>query len=167
MKKFLFVLPILAIFMEGCSSSAVFKSNYDQVYSVESGLSFDEVWDKVIDYFAVNGYHISTIEKSSGIIMAAKTDLSNSYTKEDKNGNLENPNAFVVIQKGLGFSISMLRFNITGDWNVRVKESNGKTLINVNLVNIQGVLTGNKGERTAVQAKSTGVFERHLLDLLK
>lgn len=142
--------------------------NYSVSTTAETDKSYDEVWNKVIDYFAVNGIPISTLEKASGLIVSNKVSLSDNVTME-KDGKLLDKRAFVVIP----YAKNVVYVNVTSDFNVRVKEQNGKVSISVNLPNIyaertikptffQMVSTPEK-----VEAKSTGVFENGLLNMLK
>ena len=63
--------------------------------------------------------------------------------------------------------------NATSDFNVRVKQQNGKVSVAVNLPNIVAERTLKPtmlqmiSTPERVEAKSTGVFERGLLDLFK
>ena len=108
---------------------------------------------------------IKIIDKSSGLIVSEKTKLS--WTREDKKGNLINPGAFVVVQSYNTMAQAVLSY-VTGDWNVRIKPlENGKTSINVNLVNIKATNTGAKLYglyEYDIPAKSTGVFEKTIAE---
>lgn len=146
--------------------------NYTITTSVETEKSFDEVWDKVIDYFAVNGIPISTLEKASGLIVSNKVSLTNKVTME-KDGKVLDDKAFVVTP----YAKNVVYINATSDFNIRVKKQNGKVSISVNLPNIvaertvkpTGLLFTNTPANTPqkVEAKSTGVFENGLLELFK
>lgn len=54
---------------------------------------------------------------------------------------------------------------MVGDWNIRVKERDGKTVINLNLVNLDCYYLTSYG-MTKVPIRSTGVFEQGLLKYL-
>ena len=119
------------------------KGTYlDKPYEVVSDKKFEQVWTNIIDLFATKGLSIKLIDKSSGLIISEKTSFINDYSFEDKTGKLENPNASVVIEKITysGYNQSAKPEKITGEWNIRIKEnSDGKTIVNVNLTNIEFV----------------------------
>ena len=156
--------------MSSCSTQILLKGSYPTTaHFVKTDLSFDEVWTKVIDYFAVNGVPITTIDKSSGLIISSKMSFLETYTTEDEYGIPINSNAFTVAP----YCKVLTPTTIIGDWNVRVKTENGKTVVNVNLIslNARGIYRKN-GSITPViggmiPIKSTGVFESQLLNLFK
>lgn len=130
--------------------------------------TFDEVWDNVIDYFAINGIPISILDKESGLIVSNKVSLKNNITME-KNGKPLNDKAFIVIP----YAKNVIYMNAYSDFNVRVKKQDGKITISVNLPNIVAERTTKPAwwqlvsTPKIVDAKSTGVFEKGLLSLLK
>ncbi len=142
--------------------------NYPTVISVETDKSYDEVWDNVIDYFAKTGIAISTIEKASGLIVSNKVSLKGAVTME-KDGVLLDSCAYIVIP----YEKNIVYLDATSDFNVRVKEHNGKVSISVNLPNIIAKRTVKPvgfqmiSYPQVVEAKSTGVFEQGLLNLFK
>lgn len=142
--------------------------NYTFTTSIETDKSFDEVWDKVIDYFAMNGIPISILEKASGLIVSNKVSLKNNVTME-KDGKLLDDKAFVVIP----YAKNVVYINVTSDFNIRVKKQNGKVSISVNLPNMVAERTVKPtgfqivSTPQEIEAKSTGVFESGLLNLLK
>ena len=177
MKK-LFLIVLIVTF----SSCAPLKlvGNYPiPNHFAESALSFDEVWSKVIDYFAITGTPITTIEKQSGIIVSSKMSFVNNYTREDKKGNLINPEGYVVIPTVRGRFGNILEpsslitgnWTMVGDWNVRVKSEGEKTIINVNLTNVQCFYTApgayGRSQTSRIPIKSTGRFESNLLELFR
>lgn len=169
MKK-LFAFVLITVFCISCTTNKVasLTGNYDIVYTAESDKSFDEVWNKVIDYFAITGIPITVMEKASGFIVSKEMSLNDMVTME-KDGVLLNERSFVVIP----YASNIVYMKASSDFNVRVKEENGKVTIMVNLPNIfvQRTLkpTGFQmfSEPERVEAKSTGAFERGLLELFK
>ena len=169
-KKVLFYALIITL-LSSCIPSkkvAYLTGDYNINTSVETDKSFDEVRDKVIDYFSVNGIAISTLEKNSGLIVSNKVSLRD-YVTTEKNGKPSNSGAFVVIP----YEKNIVYMNATSDFNVRVKQQNGKVSVAVNLPNIVAERTLKPtmlqmiSTPERVEAKSTGVFERGLLDLFK
>ena len=169
--KRLFGFMLISILCASCITTSKvvhLTGNYDFVSTVETNKTYDEVWNKVVDYFATTGIPISTIEKASGLIISKEVSLKGMITME-KDGALLDENAFVVIP----YASKVVYMNATSDFNVRVREVNGKVSITVNLPNIiaertikpTGFQLVSVPER--VEAKSTGVFERGLLELFK
>ena len=171
---FLFVATILTSCMT--LQPIPLKGNYlDAPYELETDKSFDEVWSNIIDLFATKGLSIKLIDKSSGLIVSEKTSFLNNYTFEDKSGNLENEEAYIVIEKVTyqGYNQSVQPDDLTGEWNVRIKKTeNDKTLINVNLTNITGskFIAGSDyspAQNVNFKGKSTGKFEELITELVK
>jgi hypothetical protein len=140
--------------------------------------SKDQVWDKVVDFFAQNGLSIKIIDKSSGLITSDHTKLIASF--EDKKGLLMKKDAWIVLPKEINprttkpYPIE----EVYGEWNIRIKEVPQKgTIINVNLVNITttrytAVGTGFSSTSIPKQVpvydyKLTGNFEKRIIDLIK
>ena len=170
MKKKLFLLVLSCVLLSSCTTTKIssLTGTYSVNTSIETDKSYDEVWGKVIDYFATSGIPISTLEKASGLIVSNKVALENMTTTE-KNGVISNPNAYIVIP----YVKNSSHLQVTSDFNVRVTEQNGKVVISVNLPNIKAQLDVLEGlymrvwTPKSVEAKSTGVFEKTLLDLFK
>lgn len=169
------VLALTAIFSNGCTPQlAPLKGNYsDKPFEIISDKPVDIVWGNVIDLFATKGLSIKLIDKASGLIVSEKTSFASNYTFEDIYGKLQNPNAWVVLAKISYGGSDMSPDKITGEWNIRIKTaSDGKTLINVNLTNIEGSKYIAPSQYTAAQnltfhGKSTGKFEEVISNLVK
>lgn len=142
------------------------KGSYlNKPYQIYSDKSKDEVWNKIIELFSSQGIAIKLIDKNSGLILSERTSFLSDYSYENDDGSLQNPNAFVVCDKVVWQTVLQYPKQVTGEWNIRVVENSGKTLINVNLVNIQVIFSTNPAlEGTG---KSTGKYERIVADYLK
>ena len=167
----------LAVSLVACSPKIYpLKGSYPQTPIVRfSDNSFDKVWEKTIDFFAENGIPIRIIDKSSGLIISDKANLTWSF--EDKNGKLVNPMAFVAIPSVMDQD----KFkpyrpeSVTGEWNVRIKAVEGKASINVNLYNITATFgrsyystfTHSIVEPVKLDGRTTGVFEKKISDAVK
>lgn len=144
-------------------------------FSQETELNYEEVWTRVIDFFSMAGIPITTIDKSSGLIVASRVSFLSSYTRE-VNGTPLDPDAYVVIPTVRGMFGNRLEPNaritgdweMTGDWNIRIKANGDKTTVNVNMVNLECFYrtSGLAGSTTKIPIKSTGVFENELLKYL-
>lgn len=165
MKK-IFAIAFAAL----CVSCSTYRltGNYADTnhFFAETTLSYEEVWTRVIDYFALEGVPISTIDKSSGLIVSSKVSFLNHYTRE-VGGTALNPNAYVVIPTVRGGFLNVLTpVSIVGDWNIRIKDHNGRIIVNVNLINLDCYFNGSYGSLVRVPVASLGNFERGLIDYL-
>lgn len=169
-----FILLCLPFILLGCAPKLV--GAYPDGYFVkETTLSYEEVWTRVIDYFAISGIPIETIDKSSGLIVSSNVSFLPYYTRE-KSGSPINPNAYVVIptvRGGYGNIIEPTSrisgdWSMSGRWNVRIKTKDNKTIVNVNSNNMTCVyrVKGLLGSPQIIPIKSTGVFEKSLLNYL-
>lgn len=181
MKKYLSIISmaIAILFLSSCSAKVYsLQGNYDnQNKSIETTSSFDDVWNKVIDFFAINNIPISTLEKASGIISATQITIDDSSVAiEDKTGQIQNKNAWIAVP----YDKDRIGGTVTCSFNVRVRQGeNGKVYIGVNIGNIvcypivefRDPLTFKKSplqcRYTISGCASTGIFEKRLLELFK
>lgn len=130
----------------------------------------DSVWDNIIEFFAKNGISIRIIDRSSGLIISGGTQLT--WTYENSKGEPVNKEAWVVIAKiiDLGTKKAVKPYTISGEWNIRIKEQNGHTLINVNLVNpyyYSSVIDKNSTLFKKGSIQSTEKFENFIYEKIK
>ena len=179
-RKLLYFVVFIATFLfTSCGTTSVLKSRYLANNSILSEQSFDDVWEKVIDYFAVANLPISVLDKSSGLITVQNITIGETLvTMEDKDGKLINKNAWFVLpyQKAYkGWKCVANKVNCS--FNVRVKEiDETKTQITLNIGNIQGIRVYEgfdmyfhfvrNEQPTYEQCVSTGVFENHLFNYI-
>ena len=174
MKKKLLGLGLIVILFSSCSVGYKLTGNYPITgESVLIDKTFEEVWSKTIDYFALNGVPISTIDKSSGLIVSSKMDLTNSYSRES-NGELLNPKAYVVIPTVRGGFGNILEptsaitgnWDMIGDFNVRIKNTDSNNiLVNVNLLNLNCFYSAGRST-VKIPISTTGVFEKEMIKYL-
>jgi hypothetical protein len=168
MRNLILFFAVASYLSCGIKSEGI-SGRYGKPVVITSDNSFEQVWSNVIDFFATEGISIKVIDKSSGLIVTEKYNLRGAYTQEGKNGELMNPSAFVVISKCGKLGPDWL----TGEWNVRIKSlPDGKTSINVNLLNIQGHVYRAESTYTFkvdcdFTGQSTGVFEKGIAEKLK
>lgn len=169
-----FFYPLLMILFFSCAVKIIpLKGNYpDKPYEIIVDKSKDKVWDNIIDLFAQKGLSIKIIDRSSGLIISERTALT--WTYEDKNGKLENLSAWAVVPKiyDPGANRIVGYYNVSGDWNIRIKDAqDGKTVLNVNLVNITSENPYKSYLSQATSpipgAKTTGVFEELIAIAIK
>lgn len=171
--KFLY-LSAISLFLLSCESTKMvpLKGKYsDGNFVAYSDKSKEKIWDNIIDFFAKNGLSIRIIDKSSGLIISGTTSLD--WTYENKNGALVHSDAWVVIAKTQYISKTIEVGRVIGEWNIRIKEENGKTSININLVNPSyyyknaTVATANPTSFKSGYCKSTGKFEESIYQIIK
>lgn len=152
------------------------RGNYAVVPSIETTSSFDDVWDRVIDFFAENNIPIATLEKASGIIVANGVNISESLISvENQQGEILDKHAwFVFPYERFVYPYEYIGGKVQCSFNVRVrKQDNGRTLITINLGGISGhklVLMKSLMPQITEKAApcySTGKFEESLLNLFK
>ena len=131
-----FSLIIVSILFIGCSMKTIpLKGKYpEQSTEYITNKSFDEVWDNVVDLFAKTGIPIKTIDKSSGIIVANKTNFQATF--ENENGALIDTNAaFVAVKLIVPANNRLIEpVYVSSDFNVRVKKlADNKVSIGINV----------------------------------
>ena len=170
--KLILISLLLAPALISCGVTTTLKSNYRPATSIETTASYDEVWDRVVNFFAMNNLPINVLEKDSGIIAANLEFEGEPYiTKEDKRGNPMNPDAFFVIPNVGKNEQGKVSFS----FNVRVQKTEYDTIrIYINIGNIKGYRCGNyfyltyvKWEEHPIECSSTGVLESKLLEIFK
>jgi hypothetical protein len=184
MKNFLFAILIF-FSVPGCNTYKIIpiKGSYaSQPIIATSERPFNEVWDRLIDLFAQNGLSIKLIDKSSGLIISDNSAIT--ATWEDKKGLLVHPEAYIVTPKAFngviyaeqgithngGNKASLKKPSIVrGEWNVRIKQGDKGSLINVNLVNVKYEDWDGKMMvwRNLSSFRSTGLFEKLIADTIK
>jgi len=183
MKQLLFGTLLL---LTGCVSTKVIpiKGTYPETpIIISSTKSFDQAWDKLIDIFAQKGLSIRIIDRSSGLIISNRSELTTTY--EDENGIPLDKSAFIVVPSVIQFgkkvpitgtssgayAVAKTSYPAFGDWNVRIKANGTGCTINVNLTNITYNaydLTDKRYKETTLYSyKTTGVFENLIADMIK
>lgn len=164
------IYAALILLCSSCSPKIYsLQGNYDVITSIETTSSFNDVWNKVIDFFAMNNITISTIEKSSGIIAANAIGFDKScISMEDKDGVIHNRNTWFVMPYEKGYT----PVSITCSFNVRVRQlDNGAVSISINIGNITGKVAFSNFFTIGViqynRFNSTGKFENDLLTMFK
>lgn len=180
MKK-IFLMMVVGVMIQGCVATAhkvYLKGKYQTTpYIIEVNKPKQEVWDKVVDMMIQKGWSIKLMDTQSGLIISDRIRFGNNdFTTEDQNGRLVNEDAYLVFERcSLKSAIEEVDRSVQtafAEWNVRVTEKEGKTYVNVNLVNISG-----KGFETGYvygyqvanpcegwQGLSTGKFERSIMN---
>ena len=151
MKKLILIFIAFNIFI----SCKVYEPPKD--YNIEKersySMNFDDVWNKIVDWFANNNTPIKNMDKNSGFI-------ATEY-------KLNVPNRELYVDCGVyGYAGPIARnFPIDGNLNVTVREKNNTVTVKVNFF-----FESKKAQETylfTVSCVSTGVLEKELLDYIK
>jgi len=175
MKTILSTLILACLFSTtGCSNKVIpLQHTYqDGPYQFSVSLTKDDIWTKLVEALTSKGLAVQTIDKNTGLISTGNISFLNAYSFEDKEGNLSNPGSLVVCTKVRGpftFNSSIKPDSVMGQWTVLTKQTDGKTLIAIRLVNAYGKIVveendiyGKSASREThhLGVKSTGVFEK-------
>ncbi len=175
MKKYFLILLSIAIFSSCASVQHIqLMHTYQETpYTFTIQKSVDEVWSKIIDVFSEKGFTISTIDKSSGLIITSDYSFNGSIGYELRSGFISDSTAFVVVStEGLTIDgeSKIIPDLVNGNFNVRIKQEGTGTKVAVNITNLRAkssMYFNTTKQNTEFQAKSTGVFERKLEQLIK
>lgn len=176
MKRTIFFCMLFTIFFSSCATQQFilqdFNPNFIPQTKFELSKPYEEVWDKVIDYFAENNIAIKILEKASGLIVSTETEFEATYWLPDTK-RLYNPHAAIAVQFKKGLKKDGTGLRTVAEWNIRVKKiGENKTVISINIANptVELLLTHynrriyNKWELQYDQsAISTGVFEQSII----
>jgi len=175
MKPFFVVFGLICILSTfSCNNELIpLEQTYqDNPYEFSVSATKDEVWTKLVQLLTSKGLAIKTIDKSNGLITTDNISFLNSYSFENNDGGLTNPNAFVVCTKVRGpftFTASLKPDAISGQWTVLTKQADDKTLVDIKLANASGkvvVEDADTRETHNLTVTSTGVFEKSVQDAL-
>ena len=140
------------------------RGQYKVENTIETTSSYEDVWNKVINFFASNNIAISTIDKSSGIVAANDVVFwKTCLTMEDKRGVIENPQAWFVMP----YEKNTKPVSVQCSLNVHVIDTNdGRVSITINIGNIRGKEITSNFTGLAIYPSynfsSTGKFEKTL-----
>ena len=177
MKKILLLIGTI-LSLNSCSSSfniykIPLKNKYEIVDTYQTEKTKEEAWNNIVEVFAKNGLGIKIIDKSSGLIVSEVSTFQNYHKEsgvvsyENKNGFLVNTDAYIVCSKYEYRSSDILADLVTGYWNVRIFEKDGKVFVNTNLTNIKASnLFDPNNSQYLFTCKSTGVFEKNIFNMV-
>ncbi len=167
MKKYL-LIAITALFLSSCGSMKLVGNYPSNNHFAETDLSLEQVWTRIIDFFAISGVPIKLIDKASGLIVSEEISFKDSYTIEEK-GLPVDLNALVVVPNGYNSMLILSGGEMLGSWNVRIKPTENKTIVNVNMTNLSCYSTSYSlfgVTKTSIPIASTGVWEKQFLEFL-
>lgn len=154
-------LLTVIISIYGCNPNMIpLKGKYvNSSFETTVNKPADSVWVKIADLFAVKGLPVKSIDKNKGLIITKKTAFNSAYSFEDKDGNLEEPQAWVVLYRIFLKEKQWLPKEIYSKWSIQVTEiAKGTTLIKVDptifCTYFQGMFV-----KVVVSGQTTGVLE--------
>jgi hypothetical protein len=131
-KSYLFAIIIALVMINGCLPASIpLKGRYETSPSkITSTKPIDSIWSTLTDLFSANGLLLKKFEKKKGLMIPAKTSFIPVYTFEDKDGQLQVPQAWVVLQKVIVNKKEWKPKRIYGQWTIQITETgNGTTTI--------------------------------------
>lgn len=164
------LLLIFSLFFIGCISRVVpLKHDYvPATYEKVSERPKDQVWKSLVDYFSKSGLTIRVLDSSSGLVKSNSTNLP--WTYENKKGTLDNPRAWVVVERVIYKNKLLPLTSVIGEWDIRIKATKeGQAYIVVSMANLKYNTPSEPTYQPFLQAapRSTGVFEQMLYDQIK
>lgn len=166
MKKLILLLVVVSC-LQSCITIGTIgiKGKYQEgPVKMEVNNSYDETWNKVIDFISDIGLNVKMVDKSSGLVISDPTSFSGKTSVEDKSGKILNSDAYIVTSRTNDPNVSNPIRLASASYNLRVKEtSSGKSVVSVLLYNI--TVTGTV-DTYPHKGKSTGNFEKWILDNL-
>jgi hypothetical protein len=147
--------------MNGCDASlAPLKGKYSDAPSeITLTLPADSIWVKIADLFSAKGLKVKSIDKIKGQIITTKSSFISAYTFEGKDGQLEEPQAWVVLPKVIRKEKQWIPKSIYSKWNIQIAETTGgQTMVKVDPV-VLCTYYPNAFTVAEVSGRSTGVVE--------
>ena len=154
MKKLILLLAVI-IALTACARYTPpkqYRVIKERVYQA----TFDEVWSKIVKWFAVNNTPIKNIEKESGLIA---TDYGLAVSKYSSYADCGDAGPLTKIIKPTA------NFNVLVE---KIEEYKTKVLITfVVKATVEYYISSNNYSYTDVECNSTGVLEKQILDYIE
>lgn len=163
------VILAIMIVTGACDPDLVpLKGNYRvSALEITSTESTDSIWSHLTHLFTTHGLPVKSIQKKNGVIVSAKTPFISIYSLEDKDGQLQQPQAWVVMPKVVNKQKEWKAKEIYGQWSIQVTETGkGATTIKVDPI-IICTYSPNLFTSVEVQGHSTGNLEELIRNSLK
>ena len=152
---------IAIIIINGCTPGMIsLKGNYsNSPVEITSNKSSDTLWLKITQLFAEKGLVIDRVDKKKGLIVSKKTSFIPVYTFENKDGQLNDLGAWVVLKKIIANKKEWNPKTIYSQWSIQMTETGtGTTTLKIDPVVICTYYT-NMFTEVEVRAQSTGKLE--------
>ena len=160
--KWLF-LVLVGVSLQSCLTVARLNGNYPtNIVWHESGKSYDELFDRIMDWVVEEGYEMSVLNKEAGYIELNVQIPYNYITPEQRNNKQLNSNAYAVLASG-----STAIFDSYGRVLIRLKNvGNDKREIGIKMEAYAYETNGKDRYKSYSTIHSLGNFEHQLLDKL-
>jgi hypothetical protein len=111
------------------------KGNYpNSPLEITSTKSSDSLWLNITQLFAAKGLAVKNIDKKKRLIVSTKTPFIPVYTFEDKDGQLNEPGAWVVLEKVFVRKKEWNPKTIYSQWHIQVTDTGKGTTIKQTLL---------------------------------
>ncbi|MES1224996.1 MAG: hypothetical protein ABUT20_56430, partial [Bacteroidota bacterium] len=102
-KVYLSSIFFAIMIISGCNPVAVpLKGKYNaDPLEIISTKSIDSTWSALTDLFSANGLPVKKAEKTKGQIISGKTSFIAVYSFENADGQIQSPQAWVVLPKAI------------------------------------------------------------------
>jgi hypothetical protein len=161
-KLCLCTLLFACIVINGCNPNSIpLKGNYP-TGSTEIVINepSDSIWSKLEGLFTANGLLIKNIDKKKGLILTKKTSFIPAYTFEDKDGQLQEPMAWIVLARVKANKKEWNPKSIYSQWSIQLTETgNGTTTVAVNPI-VDCTYFPNMFLTVETRGQSTGRLEK-------
>ena len=141
MKVFSGVCLLFAVIVVFSISSCVpdsmpLKGTYDTLtLEITTTKSVDQTWSTITDLFTTQGLGIEAIDKEKGLITSKKTPFIATYTFENQNGQLQVPEALVVLRRAArNEEQKWIPKSIYSKWSVQITAGAKGTVIKIDPV---------------------------------
>lgn len=118
----------------------------------------DSVWLNLTALLTRHGLLVKKIDKVKGLLTSKESAFIAVYTFEDDNGQLIQPQAWVVLNKAIVKGKQWYPKAINSQWNIQVNETKEGTLIKIDPV-VMCTYYPNMFTRMEDRGKSTGKLE--------
>jgi hypothetical protein len=158
------LLFFVYIFINACNPVIVpLKGQYaTSTKETFSSLSNDSIWSNIEHLFITHGLPVTKVDKTNEIITTRKTAFIPIYTFENENGQLQEPDAWVVLPKTSVKEKQWKPKSIYSQWHIQLTDlGSGTTSIKVDPVIVCTYYPNSFG-RVETSGQSTGKLEELL-----
>jgi hypothetical protein len=119
------IAVIIVIIINACTPDSVpLKGKYaEKPIEFTSTKSRDSLWLTIRQIFVEKGLSIKKVDTQKGLIVTTKTPFIDAYTHENKDGELVEPQAWVVLQKEFTKRKEWSPKAIYGEWKIQIDET--------------------------------------------
>src|SRR5215211_6848077 len=124
-KTYLFAFIVAITIIGGCNPTMIsLKGKYvSNPLELTSTKSSDSLWLDITQIFAAKGLDVKKIDKLKGLIVSEETPFISAYTFEGTDGQLKEPQAWVVLPTVFTKKKEWIPKTIYGQWSIRITET--------------------------------------------